>query len=120
MRTPHAALPTSAAYVHQPWQVSEDDDYNRWRGRHIGEMQLQDAWSIKFFQDRSLQCPKYDDEVTVAHLRVATIFMAAHLTTISIKRMKDDSCCNYHIKTSFEPGTYVSAPERTQQIHKGP
>jgi hypothetical protein len=22
-----------------------------------------------------------------------------------------DSCCNYHIKTSFEPGTYVSAPE---------
>jgi hypothetical protein len=31
-----------------------------------------------------------------------------------------DSCYNYHFKTSFEPGTYVSAPEGARQMQQGP
>ncbi len=67
-------------------QVSEDDDYNRQSGRHIGEVQPQDAWSIKFFQDSQLPCPKHDDEAAVAPLRV-TIILAAHLTRTPPERM---------------------------------
>jgi hypothetical protein len=50
MRIPDTAMRTSAARVHQPWQVSTDGDHNSRRCSHtdIGEVQAQDAWSIKF------------------------------------------------------------------------
>ncbi len=41
--------------------------------------------------------------------RVATIFVPAHLIRTSPERTY--SCCNNHFKTSFEAGTFVSAPE---------
>jgi hypothetical protein len=80
MRTPDAAMRTSAACVHQPWQCSRDGDYNRRRGRHIREVIPQDARSINFFQEWPLPCHKHEDATAVAHLRVASIFVAAHLT----------------------------------------
>ncbi len=54
-----------------------DGDYTRWRGCYIRKVQPQD-WSIEFFQDLLL-CPKHVGRTAVA-LRVATIFVAAHLT----------------------------------------
>ncbi len=68
-------------------KVSEDDDYSRRRGRHIDEVQPQDAWSIKFSQDSLLSCPKHVDKAAVAHLQVATNFVAAHLTRSSFERV---------------------------------
>jgi hypothetical protein len=38
---------------------SRDGDFNRRRGLYIKEVQPQDAWSIKFFQDLPLQCPTH-------------------------------------------------------------
>jgi hypothetical protein len=57
MRAPDATVRTSRMHVHGSWQVSEDDDYNRQRDCHISEVQPQGAWSIKFSQDSSQQCP---------------------------------------------------------------
>jgi hypothetical protein len=61
----------------------------------------QDARSIKFFQDRQLQCPKHVGAT-------ATIFVAAQPTRTSPERTKD-GCCHYHFKTSFKPDGSVSA-----------
>jgi hypothetical protein len=61
-------------------------DFNRRRGRYIKEVQPHDARSIRIFQDRQLSCHKHVRATAVAHLRVATIFVAAHLTRTSPER----------------------------------
>ena len=59
MHTPYAAMRTSPSHVYYPWQV-----FQRWRlqsleGPLYQGSATQDARSIKFFQDRQLQCPKH-------------------------------------------------------------
>ena len=75
-------------------RFSRDGDFNRRRGLYIKEVQPQDAWSIKFFQDRQLPCPKHVGAT-------ATIFVAAQPTGTSPERTTD-GCCYYHFKTSFK------------------
>ncbi len=87
MHTPDSAVRASREHVYEPGQVSEDDNYNCRRGCHIGEVQSQDTWSIKFFQDSWPPCPKHVDKAAMAHVQVATIFMAAHMTRTCFERM---------------------------------
>ncbi len=84
-----------------------DGNYNRWRGSYIREVQPQDAWSLEFFQDRLLYCPKHVGATAVAHVQVATIFVAAHLTRTFAERMYGHLLQLPH-QDSFELGT-VSA-----------
>jgi hypothetical protein len=77
-------------------RFSRDGDFDRRRGLYIKEVQPQDAWSIKFFQDRPLPCPKHVGAT-------ATIFAVAQPTGASPERTMD-GCCHYHFKTSFKPG----------------
>jgi hypothetical protein len=74
---------------------------NRRRGLYIKAVQPQDARSIKFFQDRSLPCPKHVGAT-------ATIFVAAQPTGTSPERIMD-GYCHYHFKTSFKPEISVGA-----------
>ncbi len=69
-RRGHAHLSCTCAPTLATFQ---NDDYN--------------AWSIKYFQDHSQPCPKHVDEAAVAHLRVATILVAAHQTRTCFERM---------------------------------
>jgi hypothetical protein len=97
LHTPDAAMRTSPQHVYYPWQV-----FQRWRlrsaqvGLYIKEVQRQDAWSIKFFQDLPLQSPKQVGAT-------ATIFVAAQPTGTSPERTMD-GCCHYHFKNFFKKG----------------
>jgi hypothetical protein len=80
MRTPDAAMRTSAARLHQLWQV-----FQRWRLQspegplHQGSATPR-CLEHQVFQNQPLPCHKHVGATAVAHLRVATIFVAAHLT----------------------------------------
>jgi hypothetical protein len=82
-----AAVRTSRAHGHEPWQVSEDDDHNRRRGRRAATSVKCKCLEHQVFKDCLLPCPKHIEEAAVAHLRVATIFVAEYLTRTSFERM---------------------------------